>query len=100
MRNAWASVDRYAVVVDRIGPLCFSKLVGRAEREDGCKVLGNPVTSHKRGEPKVTHPALMEALCMTWVSSSIASPFIVIRKPTTLVNMPRSMVSKNILMKG
>lgn len=46
-------MDRYAVVVDGICCLCFSKLVGKAEREDGREVLGNPVTSHKRGEPKI-----------------------------------------------
>jgi hypothetical protein len=95
-------LDELAVVVDRICCLCFSKLVGRAEREDGWEVLGNPVTSHNGGIcTTVKHPALMEALGGTWVSSSILSPFIVsIRKSTTLVNMPRSMVSKNVLLNG
>lgn len=50
----WASVDRYVVAVDRIWCLCFSKLVGMAEKETGWEVLGNPVTSHRLGEPKVS----------------------------------------------
>lgn len=86
------------VVVDRICCWCFSKLVGRAEREDGWEVPGNTVTSHNGGIfTAVKHPALMGAPCGTWVSSSILSPF---RKPTTLVNMPGRMVSKNVLLKG
>lgn len=36
-----ASVDRYAVVVDRICCLCVLKLAEREEREVGWEVLGN-----------------------------------------------------------
>lgn len=32
----------------------FSKLVGKAERENGWEVLGNPVTSLRQGDPKVS----------------------------------------------
>lgn len=46
-------MDRYAVAVDRTC-LCFSKLVGKSERENGWEVLGNPVTSLRRGDPKVS----------------------------------------------
>lgn len=47
-------MDRYAVAVDRTCCLGFSKQVGKAERGNGWEVLGNPVTSLRRGDPKVS----------------------------------------------
>lgn len=92
------------MVVDGICCLCFSKLVGKAEREDGREVLGNPVTHTSEGNQRYLHSSEASgsdggSLCDLDVLLH-CTPLYSIRKPTTLVKMPRSMVSKNILMKG